>query len=205
MTFDVTGFRADESEESFFGEYPGIFGITAFCRNPKCCLPVAVIAIAKIDVESAKEKLSSADGVTHFFQIRDVWPEPPKPSCPEYVPAEVERAFLEAEDCRLRKNWGSAAMSYRRALERAVNAIHPEGGTNSLAKTLKELEREQRITPDIASWADEIRIIGNGVAHDAKDPGEAEVEDQANFTRMALVYLFEMPERVRLLRGKKTE
>jgi Domain of unknown function (DUF4145) len=50
-----------------------------------------------------------------------------------------------------------------------------------------------------------IRLLGNEAAHDEKEPEQQEIDDLANLTRMTLVYLFEMPERVRRLREKGNE
>lgn len=177
--------------------------LTGFCRG--CRHPIGIRISPKNVNNKIRFTLERGGDITEESNITQIWPEVKKPKAPDFVPDNVASAFLEAERCRLRGDFGSAAMSYRKALERSVNKIHPNGGANALVKTLHELATEGRITTDIADWAKEIRILGNAGAHEEEDPTQEEVADQANLTAMALAYLFEMPERVRLMRERRAE
>ena len=96
---------------------------------------------------------------------------------------------------------------YRKALERAVKTIHGfetalEEKQATLASVVKKLSEENKLTTAIADWAKHIRLLGNDGAHEKEPPTQDDIEALANLTRMALIYLFEMPERVAKLRGK---
>lgn len=208
MTFDISGHR-----EIYNGTNTvDFFYITAFCRGDDCHRPIGIMATAKVAQHIIFAAYNNRAELTDCFNLVEVWPEPPTPTCPEFVPAEAETIFLEAEDSRLRKKWNSAAMAYRLALEAALKSISL-GDTEKDAAYQKKtlfgkidfLADNNLITGAIKDWSHAVRDAGNSGAHEAGKVGGPEVEDQANFTRMALVYLFEMPERVRMLRAQKTE
>ncbi len=97
-------------------------------------------------------------------------------------------------------------MSYRKALDIATKALasEKEAGMN-LAPRVKAMKEAGKIAVDLADWADRVRSLGNEANHEAGEPSKEDIDDLANFTEMTLVYLFEMPERVRLKRERKED
>ncbi|WP_198150436.1 DUF4145 domain-containing protein [Gluconobacter cerinus] len=145
--------------------------------------------------------------VTDEFSFKDIVPAPPNPDVPEFLPNVVERAFLEGERSRIGRNLTAAGMVFRKALENATRQKATEAGIteNNLKRRIEKLAAAQKLTPDIAEWADHIRIIGNEAAHDEDEPTEADINALAALTRMTLIYLYEMPERVRRMREEARE
>lgn len=207
MTFDVAGTHQCGVSRSG----APILSVVCFCRS--CGIGVATLA--KVNNAALHMKGANLETLIHLntvldgvFDFVEIWPSRPKPECPEFVPPDVERAFLQAEDNRIRNHNATAAMAYRRALERAVKNLSDFETTEAerkanLAKVIKRLADANRLTPEISNWASEIKELGNDGAHDIEEPTDAEVASQAALTRMALIYLFEMPERVRRLREER--
>lgn len=205
MTFDIVAQTVYSD-----GSYGSIRShtVAVFCRS---CRNGATLRLAfnaqqlmRIGLDHQSVWTYGGD-VTSIFVVKDIWPKPDKPSAPMYLPSAVESAFLEAEDSRLRGNRASAGAMYRKALDVATKRLDPSITDLNLAPRLRRLAQAQRLTPDIADWADRIRLLGNSAAHDDETPGEADIADLANLSRMALIYLFEMPEHIRIMREPKNQ
>ena len=96
----------------------------------------------------------------------------------------------------MRGNNDGAGMLYRRVLDIATKELDPSLAGKWLAQRLRDLTAAKRLTPDISDWASRIKALGDEAAHEEDEPTSAEVADMANLTRMALVYLFEMPKKI---------
>ena len=144
--------------------------------------------------------------ISKLIVIEQLWPEAPKPNVPDYLPADVESMMLEAEEVRLGKNFRSARATYRTVLDIATKELCPtrRGKRLRLIDRIDRLAKEHRITPALAEWAHAVRAITNESAHTAELVSREEAAEVAEITRMMLVYLFELPERVRLASKKRT-
>src|SRR5688572_3436054 len=49
------------------------------------------------------------------FVVVGIWPDPPRPTLPEYLPDNVARFYRQGEDAFHVKNWDSAGAMYRKA------------------------------------------------------------------------------------------
>ena len=137
--------------------------------------------------------------ITDLFNGAKVYPPRRRPEAPQYVSPEVERAFLQGERNRLRGDLDAAGAMYRKALDVATKQKAPDI-KGMLQQRLAGMSKAGMLTPEITDWADQIRLLGNEASHDLDEPTKEETESLANLTRMTLIYLFEMPERVRLMR-----
>ncbi|NVN44399.1 DUF4145 domain-containing protein [Asaia siamensis] len=184
---------------------------SAICRNGTCHGPISFAFIASdAMIHRSLAYAGLFDGtatdvpditLTNGIDIIAMWPEEPRPNAPMYLPPNIEKAFLEAEECRLSRTVTAANMMFRRSLELATKDKGRDlDQTGNLAQRIRILSDAGRLTPEIRDWATHIRLIGNEAAHDEETPTVESVEALANLTRMTLVYLYEMPERVRLLR-----
>jgi hypothetical protein len=136
------------------------------------------------------------------FSIGNVWPSFDAPSAPKHTPDAVAKRFLEGEDNFSRQKWNSAVAMYRSALDIATKGMKdvPKGLT--FFKRLEWLHENQRITSDIRSWADHVRVEGNDALHDPEDFEEDDSIALRHFTTMFLRYVFEMPGLVAEFREK---
>lgn len=57
----------------------------------------------------------------------------------------------------------------------------------------------------VATWAHEIRGIGNGAAHDAEEPSKDEVDAAAEFVEAFLTYAYTMPAKIANRKSKQAE
>lgn len=200
MTFDIAGKVWRNGLVASHNE----ISLAVVCRQ---CLRVAEVILRlhvnEVNKSQTIEQQTNANAnhdVTRLFNGHIIYPPRPTPKSPQYVSANVERIFLEAEDNRMRKKFESAGMAYRKALDVATKEIMPSN-RDMLAARLRKMQEEGRLTSEIADWAASVKQLGNDATHEPDAPTEDEVSDLANLTQMALVYLFEMPERVRQLRA----
>lgn len=97
-------------------------------------------------------------------------------------------------------------MTYRRALEMATkDKARDLPERKILAQRIELLAKENRLTPALADWANHIKDLGNEAAHEEDEPTEPDINALASLTRMTLIYLYEMPERVRRMREEAQE
>ena len=67
---------------------------------------------------------------------------------------------------------------------------------------LEFLHETHKITPDMRSWADHVRVEGNAALHDPEEFAEADAKSLRLFTEMFLRYIFELPGAVRKFRNE---
>ena len=179
----------------------------AHMRCDSCGMPVAA-EIRKKDDRYAKSLHDLAEGPGNIDDLywRPVryWPTPPKPRIPEHLPAEVARAYFQAE-----RNFdqdqmeGSSAAAYGRALDvgtkifagRQPEAADYEG--QGLNNRIDMMRARNRITPDLAAWAHDIKEVRNDALHELSEATRADLVVLRGVTEMVLTYLFTLPEMVR--------
>lgn len=166
-----------------------------------CNQPVCFIAIAK-NGANHNPPTSVAGDVAVAYSIPIVWPIRPQATAPQHTPPAVKKRYLEGEDAFARNNWNSAVAMYRSALDIATKGMNgvPQGQT--FFARLEWLHQQHRITPDIRSWGDHVRVEGNAALHDPEDFDENDAKSLRFFTEMFLRYVFELPGAVREFRGE---
>lgn len=90
---------------------------------------------------------------------------------------------------------------YRSALDIATKGLDGVPAGQNFYNRLKWLHDNHRITPDMKSWADHVRIEGNEALHDPEDFEEADAKPLRLFTETFLRYIFELPGEVAAFRG----
>jgi hypothetical protein len=173
---------------------PG-WNCAAYLRCPKCQKPSC--AHMKSDGRNAVQW----DGLTgqpgdltqYNWQLSVFWPDAPRPLIPENLPGEVERVYLQAErNFPTLGNEEAAGTMYRKALDVGLKIIAPTV-TGTLKSRISELVKQNRLTPSLGEWADQIRLLGNDTAHDIDQPTREELEALRNFSDLVLRYLFTLP------------
>jgi hypothetical protein len=195
MTFKATAIDA-------LGEYHG----NAFFTCPACRRPLALAfnsgtpvarggsiptVKAALLTGSWSRTLSEAG-----YTVSNVWPRLEQTAAPDAVPASVSRNFIQADEARKRDHREAAGMAYRRALELALKDRGPEL-SGPLQKRIDKLAATGKLTPDLATWAHSVRLLGNEATHDEPEPSEEDIDDLGAFTRVVLEYLYTMPAKVK--------
>ena len=121
----------------------------------------------------------------------------------EYIPEDVLADYQEALKCKsIGANRASCAM-FRRALQSSLVII----GADHKLDLIKQIESLDNLPSDIKDWAHQIRIFGNWGAHpdkdNLKDVNNDDVEETHDFISKFLMYVFIMPEKVKLSRAKR--
>jgi hypothetical protein len=92
---------------------------------------------------------------------------------------------------------------FRRSLQGALVKL----GADSRLDLIKQIESLDNLPKDIKDWAHQIRIFGNWGAHpdkdNLKDIDSSDVAEAHDFTSKFLLYMFIMPEKVKLSREKR--
>jgi hypothetical protein len=127
-----------------------------------------------------------------------VFPKADKIESPEHIPERAARAFDEGSDCLVRGNATAAAAMFRRCLEIALKEHSPDIEAWKLEKRIDKLFTEGRITVDLKEWAHRIRLEGNDALHEAEEFTAETASEMMEFTRMVLMYLYTLPERIKL-------
>ena len=140
-----------------------------------------------------------------YVEAIDVLPERPAASCPPYCSADVSRAFIQAEENISRGNAEAAASMDRRALEIGTKLIAPDLAGLKLNQRINELATKNLITPALKDWAHGLRIVGNEALHDMEGVTIDEAKQAHELTRFMLIYLFTLPEQVRLSKETNQE
>jgi len=172
------------------------------CHLPSCALVDGVMGVASVFAQSISQY--TGDILDAGWQVREFWPRPPGPLIPEHLPRDVERIYLQAErNYPVEGNEEAAGAMYRKVLDVGLKKIDPDA-KGVLAVRIKNLATANKLTPDIAEWADHVRDLGNDAAHEEQPPTREELKDLRNFTEMVMRYLFSLPALVEARKPKKS-
>ncbi len=144
----------------------------------------------------------NGDAFHEATMINDVWPAYEAPAMIEFLPKDVAKAFIEGEETLANNHLSSAAVAYRKAIERTLKEQHVEA-KGVLNTRIRALEKQNALPKVLIDLLDTIRFLGNDGAHD-DDPTKADVIAGRDFTRLFLTYTYELPARVEAaLAGRK--
>ncbi len=123
----------------------------------------------------------------------------------ELIPEQALSDYQEALKCKsIGANRASCSM-FRRALQSSLVIL----GASDKLDLIKQIDSLTSLPKDIIDWAHQIRIFGNWGAHPDKDNlkevDAADVAEVYDFISKFFVYMFIMPEKVKLSRAKRDE
>lgn len=129
---------------------------------------------------------------TVVWRANFAWPLPTAQVSVD-VPAHIAAIFAEAVTALAARIPRAASLMARATLE-AITVDKGEAQKDNLKTRIRNLANKNILQPDLAAWADEIRLIGNAGAHDVNAPVSlADVEQLVSFIRELLRYLYELP------------
>lgn len=121
----------------------------------------------------------------------------------EFVPEEIRKDYEEALRCKSISASRASCAMFRRALQRALI----QKGADPKLDLIKQIESLDTLPKDVKDWAHQIRIFGNWGAHPDKDNlndvGIQDVTEVHDFISKFLLYIFIMPEKVKLSRERR--
>jgi hypothetical protein len=178
----------------------GDWDAIAHLSCPKCYLPSAArLLVDQLNIairvgDWLREHGDLADG----WRVFNFWPAIPGPSIPDHLPEAVGGALLQAErNYPVEGNEEAAGTMYRKALDVGLKTLAPDV-SGTLQRRIDKMVEQHVLTPDLGTWAHQIRLLGNESAHDEEAPDRDELEALRNFTNLALQYLFTLPKMVEL-------
>jgi len=123
----------------------------------------------------------------------------------ELIPKQVLSDYQEALKCKsIGANRASCSM-FRRTLQSSLVTL----GASHKLELIKQIESLTSLPKDIIDWAHQIRIFGNWGAHpdkdNLKDVEAVDVAEVHEFISKFFIYMFIMPEKVKLSRAKRDE
>lgn len=175
----------------------GMWSAVAVCGA--CEMPV--VFRTKCTAGGSTNPTTLAANIEPNWEVRKFWPQRASSSAPPHTPPAVAKRFMEGEDAYTRHSWNAAVAMYRSALDIATKAMDgvPKGKT--FYNRLIWLHENHRITPEMKSWADHVRVEGNEALHDPEDFLEGDAKPLRLFTEMFLRYVFELPGEVSAFSG----
>lgn len=146
--------------------------------------------------EAALSALNRTGPLTsHKFRLLERWPSHFTRTVPSDLPADVERALVQAERIfALPDTEEPAAITYRRALELALKHRFPDLD-GKLAARIRKATEQGDLPQAMNDWATEVRLVGNEGAHD-EGVSHEDVADVRNFVDALLRYLYSFPAMV---------
>lgn len=158
---------------------------------PRCDMPIGAFVLGGASVSGIT--MSNGDPTLEGWDLIKIWPEPTAPEIPELLPADIERAYLQAErNFAIPGNEEAAGIMYGKALDIAVKKIDP-ALKGMLGPKLDALLKQGKLTRELGEWAHEVRALRNEAAHEEVPIEREDLEDLRHFTDMMLRYLFTLP------------
>lgn len=123
---------------------------------------------------------------------------------PDAWPEDVGRFWLQAKRGQADRNWDSAAVMARSALQLALR--HKQAKGKDLFHEIDDLADRGELPPLMKEWAHEVRILARDPAH--PQPGQEatsgrDVADVVSFLDFLLDYLFTLPTKIEKFRQRK--
>jgi hypothetical protein len=124
---------------------------------------------------------------------------------PEHWPEVVGRHWLQAHRSITGENWDAAADMARSSMQAALRDRGAKG--KNLHDEINDLASKGLLPPLMSEWSHEVRELGNESSHPepgqkATDPKDA--RDVVEFLDYLTEYLYDLPERIRKYRERKT-
>ena len=146
--------------------------------------------------------LASRDSLGYSVAVADIQPRAAVSEIPDHLPPAVAKAFKEGCDI-LGKSHSGACAQFRKALELGLKDKSPEIDAWKLERRIEKMANEGLLTEALKDWAHKLRLDGNGAVHDLEDISREAAQEMESLTRFVLMYLFTLPESVRLAQAKE--
>jgi hypothetical protein len=176
--------RTDRVAFYFQGEvrHPNNNEYTSFWTCGNCFKGIGATSKSSIQIQGA--------GNFNAF-LADIYPEIDEITAPKYTPTNIADHYKTAKFNLVAEKFYAAAVMARTAIETAIDELGATG--NSLFEKINALAKAQTISPSLAEWAHEVRIIGKTAAHNLGNIDGNDAADAVAFAEMFFMYTFTLP------------
>lgn len=174
-------------------------------RIPLSCTHCTEVVVAMVDPQGqdpmrfAHDRIFNLNEGEYFFMYSS-YPEAMRDEAPASVPDKIHATFLKALDNRSRGHFDVAVMLCGKVLDLATKDMDQ---TWSLEKRLKKLANEGKLAPQMADWAEEMRLDRNVAAHHDDDFTAEEAGQIIEFCRAFLTYVYTLPAMIEQRRNAR--
>jgi len=140
------------------------------------------------------------------YKVHGFWPKPPELELPRHLPDEFKAKLVEAEKSFAAQINTGAASLYRSLVDSTTKRQLTEAELKSAGTLQARIDRlaEKHVIPDtVATWAHEVRVIGNDGLHDEPIVSRDDAAMARSFALTYLRYTFELPGDVAARRAPK--
>lgn len=173
-----------------------------FGTCPVCGLGIWLSVISTSQASVTEAHKQSGTAFTTRFEIEDFAPRPPKLEAVSDLPSKIQQTYSEAEANFADGRMMSASIMYRKTVELTVKDLHPDG-KGMLNARIRDLQKKEAVPDTLIALLDTVKFLGNEGAHDEDPPTAEDVERGRDFTRLFLVYSYELPARVQAALDKE--
>lgn len=124
---------------------------------------------------------------------------------PEHWPEAVGRQWMQAHRSLSDENWDAAATMARGSMQVALR--HQGAAGKRLVDQIDDLASKGLLPPIMREWSHNVRDLGNDAAHpepEGKGTDPKDARDIVEFLDYLLQYLYDLPERIKKYRERKT-
>lgn len=166
-----------------------------FGSCPVCNRGVLLFISSKVSGNLGNATKLSGENFAQVFSITGSAPSSPVNEVVADLPPSIELTYAEAEANYVDGRMMSASIMYRKTVELAVRDLNPNG-KGMLNARIRALQKEEAVPDTLIKLLDTVKFLGNEGAHDEEPPSPEDVERGRDFTRLFLVYSYELPARV---------
>lgn len=182
------------------------WGISALCNI--CRQPILVTAKATGLTASSGTKPANINGdifemARDSFVLESAWPEASSHDAPPNVPEAIARAFVQASASRKATHYDAACSMYRKSMELGLKAFSPDIEAWKIEKRIDRLATEHRITPELRTWAHELRLDGNDALHGDGEATKEMADQMHELCWFLLTYLYTLPAQVAAAQARR--
>lgn len=110
----------------------------------------------------------------------------------KYLPENINKAYNEARKCFSIAAYTSSVLCCRKILMYIACEKGAEEG-KSFVEYIDHLDNNGYIAPNMKSWVEQIRLLGNEATHKLENKNREDAELVINFTSILLKIIFEFP------------
>ena len=138
------------------------------------------------------------------FALLDVFPKPTSSKCPDHTPDGLKRIYLQAANALKRGDPDASGAMSRKVVDVSTQTLLADDAKNhsNIYSRIEALAAKGKLTPELKDWAHEVRLGGADAAHDLDPFTRDEAEELLDFAELYLIYVYSLPERLKLRREK---
>lgn len=173
-----------------------------FLQCPACFMPVVANLALKAGIGNFQVITGQIDDPGFCASI-EVFPAAPPTDVPENIPDNVARIFKQAAESKKAGHLDAACGMYRKAMELALKNFSPDIEAWKIEKRIDKMAAENRITPELQSWAHELRLDGNDALHGDESASGEMTEQMHGLCKSLLLYLYTLPAQVERAKARR--